>query len=243
MAVPLVPGPGLGDANAAQKSMSTLPENQCDFCAVLIEPKQPTCRSTACRGSSTPAPAARPTPGCRRAGTTTTPCRRARGPGHARTPWPRRACASGSAGRAGARRRWSSGRNTTRAACPCGRFPRRASPRLAVPGRRRACRRGSRVAADPEACTIDGHGDPPVGRGVSAPFCRDGTIPAHGRSPWGPDPETSSTPSVRVISSGSGNFDEGHQHPRGGPDESRAGVSRRCGHAMCFVKLAVLTLF
>ena len=40
MAVPLVPGPGLGDANAAQKSMSTLPENQCDFCAVLIEPKQ-----------------------------------------------------------------------------------------------------------------------------------------------------------------------------------------------------------
>ena len=40
MAVPLVPGPGLGDANAAQKSMSTLLKNQCDFCAVLIEPKQ-----------------------------------------------------------------------------------------------------------------------------------------------------------------------------------------------------------
>ena len=39
MAVPLVPGPGLGDANAAQKSMSTLLKNQCDFCAVLIEPK------------------------------------------------------------------------------------------------------------------------------------------------------------------------------------------------------------
>ena len=42
MAVPLVPGPGLGDANAAQKSMSTLLKNQCDFCAVLIEPKQET---------------------------------------------------------------------------------------------------------------------------------------------------------------------------------------------------------
>ena len=42
MAVPLVPGPGLGDANAAQKSMSTLLKNQCDFCAVLIEPKHPT---------------------------------------------------------------------------------------------------------------------------------------------------------------------------------------------------------
>ena len=39
MAVPLVPGPGLGDANAAQKSMSTLLKNQCDFCAVLIETK------------------------------------------------------------------------------------------------------------------------------------------------------------------------------------------------------------
>ena len=37
------------------------------------------------------------------------------------------------------------------------RFPRTCtSPRLAVPGRRRACRRGSRVAADPEACTMDG---------------------------------------------------------------------------------------
>ena len=48
---------------------------------------------------------------------------------------------------------------------------------------------------------MDGHGDPPVGRGASAPFCRNGTIPAHGRSPWGPDPEISSTPSVRVISS------------------------------------------
>ena len=33
----------------------------------------------------------------RRVGTTTTPCRRARDLGHARTPWPRRACASGSA--------------------------------------------------------------------------------------------------------------------------------------------------
>ena len=77
----------------------------------------------------------------------------------------------------------------------------RASPRLAALGRRRACRRGSRVAADPEACATDGHGDPPVGRGASAPFCRDGTILAHGRSPWGPDPEISSTPSVRVISS------------------------------------------
>ena len=79
--------------------------------------------------------------------------------------------------------------------------PGRASPRLAVPGRRRACRRGSRVAADSEACTMDGHGDPPVGRGASAPLCRNGTILAHGRSPWGPDPEISSTPSVRVISS------------------------------------------
>ena len=79
--------------------------------------------------------------------------------------------------------------------------PGRASPRLAVPRRRRACHRGSRVAADPEACTIDDHGDPPVGRGASAPFCRDGTVLAHGRSPWGPDPEISSTPSVRVISS------------------------------------------
>ena len=47
---------------------------------------------------------------------------------------------------------------------------------------------------------MGGHGDPPVGRGASAPPCRDGTIPAHGRSPWGPDPEISSTPSVRVIS-------------------------------------------
>ena len=44
MAVPLVPGPGLGDANAAQKSMSTLLKNQCDFCAVLIETKQPRAR-------------------------------------------------------------------------------------------------------------------------------------------------------------------------------------------------------
>ena len=67
--------------------------------------------------------------------------------------------------------------------------PGRASPRLAVPGRRRACRRGSRVAADSEVCTIDRHGDPPVGRGASAPLCRDGTILAHGRSPWGPNPE------------------------------------------------------
>jgi len=31
MAVPLVSGPGLGDANAARKSTGTLPENQCDF--------------------------------------------------------------------------------------------------------------------------------------------------------------------------------------------------------------------
>ena len=77
----------------------------------------------------------------------------------------------------------------------------RASPRLAVLGRRRAYRRGSQVAADPEACTMDGHGDPPVGRGVSAPSCRDGTTPAHGRSPLGPQPGVSSTPSVRVISS------------------------------------------
>ena len=82
--------------------------------------------------------------------------------------------------------------------------PERASPRLAVLGRRRAYRCGSRVAVDSEVCTIDGHGDPPVGRGVSAPFCRDGTILAHGRSPWGPDPEISSTPSVRVISSSQG---------------------------------------
>ena len=82
-----------------------------------------------------------------------------------------------------------------------GRFPRRASPRLAVPGRRRACRRGSRVAVDSEACTMDGHGDPSVDRGASAPPCRDGTIPAHGRSPWGPAPQIRFTPSVRVISS------------------------------------------
>ena len=74
-------------------------------------------------------------------------------------------------------------------------------PRGGHEPRRRAYRRGSRVAADPEACTMDGHGDPPVGRGASAPPCRDGTIPAHGRSPWDPDPEISSTPSVRVISS------------------------------------------
>ena len=40
MAVPLVPGPGLGDANAARKPTGALPESQCDFCAVLIEPKQ-----------------------------------------------------------------------------------------------------------------------------------------------------------------------------------------------------------
>ena len=65
----------------------------------------------------------------------------------------------------------------------------RASPRLAVLGRRRAYRCGSRVAADSEVCTIDGHGDPPVGRGVSAPFCRNGTILAHGRSPWDHSPE------------------------------------------------------
>ena len=77
----------------------------------------------------------------------------------------------------------------------------RASPRLAVLGCRRAYRCGSRVAVDSEACTIDGHGGPPVGRGASAPPCRDGTIPAHGRSPWSPDPEISSTPSVQVISS------------------------------------------
>ena len=64
--------------------------------------------------------------------------------------------------------------------------PGRASPRLAVLGRRRAYRRGSQVAADSEACTIDGHGDPPVGRGASAPFCRNGTILAHGRSPGAP---------------------------------------------------------
>ena len=69
------------------------------------------------------------------------------------------------------------------------------------PSHARAYRRGSRVAADPKACAMDGHGDPPVGRGASTPPCRDGTIPAHGRSPWDPDPETSSTPSVRVISS------------------------------------------
>ena len=36
MAVPLVPGPGLGDANAAQKSMSTLLKNQCDFAQFLL---------------------------------------------------------------------------------------------------------------------------------------------------------------------------------------------------------------
>ena len=40
-----------------------------------------------------------------------------------------------------------------------------------------------------EVCTIDSYGDPPVGRGASAPFCRDGTIPAHGRSSWDLDPE------------------------------------------------------
>ena len=66
--------------------------------------------------------------------------------------------------------------------------PGRASPRLAVLGRRRAYRRGSRVAADSEACTMDGHGDPPVGRGASVPFCRNGTILAHGRIPLGPRP-------------------------------------------------------
>ena len=38
--------------------------------------------------------------------------------------------------------------------------PGRASPRLAVPGRRRAYRRGSRVAVDSRARTMDVHGDP-----------------------------------------------------------------------------------
>ena len=84
---------------------------------------------------------------------------------------------------------------------PGARIGRAGRPRGGHEPRRRAYRRGSRVAADPEACTMDVHGDPPVGRGASAPSCRDGTIPAHGRSPWDPDPETSSTPSVRVISS------------------------------------------
>lgn len=89
----------------------------------------------------------------------------------------------------------------------------RASPRLVVLGRRRTYRCGSRVAVDPEVCTIDRHGDPPVGRGASAPFCRNGTIPAHGRSPWGPDPEISSTPSVRVISSSLRVLMNHFQHP------------------------------
>ena len=65
----------------------------------------------------------------------------------------------------------------------------RASPQLAVLGRQRAYRRGSQVAVDAEVCTIDSHGDPPVGRGASAPFCRNGTILTHGRFPWGPNPE------------------------------------------------------
>ena len=104
-------------------------------------------------------------------------------------------------GRPRTRRGTAAGSRPPARPSPRGRFPRRASPRLAVPGRRRACRRGSRGAADPEACTMDGHGDPPVGRGASAPPCRDGTIPAHGRSPLGPQPGVSSTPSVRVISS------------------------------------------
>ena len=39
MAVPLVPGPGLGNANTARKPTGALPESQCDFCSVLIEPK------------------------------------------------------------------------------------------------------------------------------------------------------------------------------------------------------------
>ena len=84
MAVPLVPGPGLGDANAAQKSMSTLLKNQCDFCAVLIEPKQsgpagtargasgaaPRRARAACRACPRPSPAARPGPAASARGTT-----------------------------------------------------------------------------------------------------------------------------------------------------------------------------
>ena len=45
MAVPLVPGPGLGNANTARKPTGALPESQCDFCSVLIEPKHSAARA------------------------------------------------------------------------------------------------------------------------------------------------------------------------------------------------------
>ena len=64
MTVPLVPGPGPGDANAARKPMSALPESQCDLCAVLIEPKQSGAPSASLAGGPlVPVPSVAPAAG------------------------------------------------------------------------------------------------------------------------------------------------------------------------------------